>query len=243
VLPLRQLRVVAAGLAAAAALSLAAAEPAITILAPVQPPYTTDEGGKPSGVFVDVLGAVSKDTGLEFKWNFLPWKRAQDLAKQGGDVLIMPLARSPEREPFYEWIVPVLAFDTVLFTVRKPPASLDDARELTIGLMFSTTFEKEVEAARITHIERVPDEITNARKLHAGRIDGWITTDMMAPGAYRQAGFNPDELRRGPKLGQTKVLYIAGSPGFPAELARRIADSVGRLKKDGRIDSMADRYR
>jgi len=232
-----------AGLAVATAVSCAVAQQrGITVVAPVQPPYTTDEGGKPSGMFIEVLAEVSKLSGLSFNYSFLPWSRAQEAGKHG-EVVIIPLARSPEREPFYQWIVPVVSFDTVLFTVRNPPASLEEARDLTIGIMFKTTFEKEVEQARLANIERVPDEITNARKLHAGRIDGWITTDLMAPGAYRQAGFNPEDLKRGPKLGPTKVLYIAASPGFSPGLAQRIADAVQRLKKEGRLDAIVDRHR
>jgi ABC-type amino acid transport substrate-binding protein len=221
----------------------AAAAPTVTVVTAEQPPYASDEGGQAHGIFIEVMNEVGQRAGVAFDYRFLPWSRAQQIARRPGGALIMPLARSPEREPHYRWIAPVLSFDTVLFTRDAPAPSLAQARALMIGIMFNTTFEKEVAAAGLEHVERVPDEFTNAKKLHARRIAGWITTDLVAPGVYAQAGFDPAELRRGPKLGPTKVLYLAASPDLAPELAQRLAAAIATLKRDGRLDEIVARYR
>lgn len=79
-----------------------------------------------------------------------------------------------------------------------------------------------------------------ARLLRYGRIGAWITTDLMVPGVYRQAGFNPANLKYGPKLGPTKVSYVAASPSFSHETAKKIADAIDRMNADGSWSAIVD---
>ena len=65
----------------------------------------------------------------------------------------------------------------------------------------------------------------------------------MAPGVYRQAGFNPADLKYGPKLGPTKVSYVAASPEFSKETARKLADAIDQMKTDGSWSAIVNRYR
>ena len=135
------------------------------------------------------------------------------------------------------------AFDTVLVTLADPPTSLEEARRLVVGYVSGTSFKDEAERAGFTRIEESTDDATNARKLTYGRIGAWITTDLMAPGVYRQAGFNPADLKYGPKLGATKISYVAAAPNFSHETARKIADAIDQMKADGSWLAIVNRYR
>lgn len=207
------------------------------------PPYVFAEQGRARGIFVDLLDDVAQETGILPDYRFLPWKRAQQVAAMAEDMLIMPLARSPEREPRFRWIAPVLSFDTVLFGRGEAPLALDAARRLPVGLMAGTLFERDAREAGFTDIQLAPDEFSNARKLHHGRIRGWITTDLVAPGVYRQAGFDATELQRGLRIGTPRVLWIAASPRFPSSLADDLQEAIARRRARGALGAIVARYR
>jgi len=220
-----------------------AAEPTIKVVAAEFPPLTTNAEGQPGGVVLEVVREACKKAGISLEFSFLPWQRAQLEAQGRNDVLIIPFTRTPGREAQYQWIAPVLEFHTVLVTLSQPPSSIDEARTRVVGYVRGTSFKDEVEHAGFPYVEETDDDVTNARKLKRGRIGAWITTDLMARGVYRQAGFDPAELKYGPTLGPVKVSWVAASHEFPKDVARRIADAIDQMRADGSYQAIVKRYR
>jgi polar amino acid transport system substrate-binding protein len=242
---MRPSAIIASGLVILAAFALASPAPAegtIRVVTSEFPPLTTNEAGQPGGVVLEILREAGKRAGVPLDFAFLPWQRAQLEVRSRADVLIIPFTRTPDRESQYQWVAPALEFDTVLITLVDTPASLEDARKLVVGYVRGTSFKDAAIQAGFTHIEEATDDVTNAKKLKRGHIQGWITMDLMAGGVYRQAGFDPAELKHGPKLGQTKISYIAASPSFPKETAKRISDAVDQMKADGSLQAIVKRY-
>jgi len=220
-----------------------AAEPPIKVVAAEFPPLTTNADGRPGGVVLEVVRDACTKAGIALEFSFLPWQRAQLEAQGRNDVLIIPFTRTPGREAQYQWIAPVLEFHTVLVTLAEPPSSIEEARTRVVGYVRGTSFKDEVEHAGFPYVEETDDDVTNARKLKRGRIGAWITTDLMARGVYRQAGFDPAELKYGPTLGPVKVSWVAASHEFPKDIARRIADAIDRMRADGSYQAIVRRYR
>lgn len=220
-----------------------AAEASIKVVAAEFPPLTTNAGGRPGGVVLEVVAQASKRAGLALEFDFLPWQRAQVEAQTRSDVMIIPFTRTPGREALYQWIAPVLEFRTVLVTLNQPPSTIEEARKRVVGYVRGTSFKDEVERAGFPYVEETDDDVTNARKLKRGRIGAWITTDLMARGVYRQAGFDPAELKYGPPLGPVKVSWVAASHEFPKDIAKRIADAIDLMRADGSYQEIVKRYR
>jgi len=220
-----------------------AADRVIKVVAAEFPPLTTEAGGQPGGVVLEVVREACRKAGIPLEFSFLPWQRAQLEALGRNDVLIIPFTRTPSREAQYQWIAPVLEFHTVLVTLTQPPASIEEARTRVVGYVRGTSFKDEVEHAEFPYVEETDDDVTNARKLKRGRIGAWITTDLMARGVYRQAGFDPAELRYGPTLGPVKVSWVAASQEFPKDVARRISDAIEQMRADGSYQAIVKRYR
>ena len=220
-----------------------AAEPSIRLVAAEFPPLTTNAGGQPGGVVLEVVSEACKRAGIALEYSFLPWQRAQLETLAANDVLIIPFTRTPSRETQYQWIAPVLEFHTVLVTLARPPSSIDEARKRVVGYVRGTSFKDEAEHAGFSYVEETDDDVTNARKLKLGRIDAWMTTDLMARGVYRQAGFDPAELKYGPTLGPVKVSWVAASHEFPKEVALKIADAIDQMRADGAYQAIVKRYR
>ena len=192
---------------------------------------------------LEVLREASRRAGIALEFSLLPWQRAQLEAQTKNDVLIIPFTRTPGREAQYQWVAPVLEFHTVLVTLAHPPSSIDEARMLVVGYVRGTSFKDEVEQAGFPYFEETNDDLTNARKLKLGRIGAWITTDLMAHGVYRQAGFDPAELKYGHNLGPVKVSYVAASHEFPKAIAKKIATSIDQMRADGSYQAIVKRYR
>ncbi|HEY8974365.1 MAG TPA: transporter substrate-binding domain-containing protein [Burkholderiaceae bacterium] len=219
-----------------------AAERVIKVVAAEFPPLTTEAGGHPGGVVLEVVQEACRKIGIALEFHFLPWQRAQLEALGSDDVLIIPFTRTPSREAQYQWIAPVLEFHTVLVTLTPPPSSIEDARTRVVGYVRGTSFKDEVEHAGFPYVEETDDDVTNAKKLKRGRIGAWITTDLMARGVYRQAGFDPAELMYGPTLGPVKVSWVAASREFPKDVARRIAAAIEQMRADGSYQAIVKRY-
>jgi polar amino acid transport system substrate-binding protein len=192
---------------------------------------------------LEVVREASRRAGIAVEFSFLPWQRAQLETQARNDVLIIPFTRTPSREAQYQWVAPVLEFHTVLVTLAKPPSSIEEARMLVVGYVRGTSFKDEVEQAGFPYFEESTDDLTNARKLKLGRIGAWITTDLMALGVYRQAGFDPAELKYGPNLGPVKVSWVAASRDFPKEIAKKLANAIDRMRADGSYQAIVKRYR
>jgi polar amino acid transport system substrate-binding protein len=220
-----------------------AAEPSFKVVAAEFPPLTTNEGGRPGGVVLEIVREAGRRAGIALEFSFLPWQRAQLDVQSSNDLLIIPFTRMPSREPHYQWVAPVLEFHTVLVTLATPPSSIEEARKLVVGYVRGTSFKDEAEHAEFRYVEETDDDVTNARKLKLGRIGAWITTDLMANGVYRQAGFDPAELKYGPNLGPVKISYLAASREFPKEIARRIAQAIDQMRADGSYQAIVKRYR
>jgi polar amino acid transport system substrate-binding protein len=220
-----------------------AAAPVVKVVAAEFPPLTTDAAGHPGGVVLDVVAEACRRAGIALEFSFLPWQRAQLEVQGKRDVMIIPFTRTPAREAQYRWIAPVLEFHTVLVTLGPPPATIEQARTRVVGYVRGTSFKDEVQRAGFPYVEETDDDVTNARKLKRGRIGAWITTDLMARGVYRQAGFDPAELKYGPTLGPVKVSWVAASHEFPPELAAKIADAIDRMRADGSYEAIVRRYR
>jgi polar amino acid transport system substrate-binding protein len=220
-----------------------AAEQPIKVVAAEFPPLTTNAGGHPGGVVLEILREAGKKAKIPLEFSFLPWQRAQLEAQTRNDVLIIPFTRTSSREAHYQWVAPVLEFYTVLVTLADPPASIEEARNLVVGYVRGTSFKDEVERVGFPYVEETNDDVMNARKLKLGRIGAWITTDLMARGVYRQAGFDPAELKYGPNLGPVKISYVAASHDFPKEIATRIANAINQMRADGSYQAIVKRYR
>ena len=219
------------------------AEQSIKVVASEFPPLTTNEGGQPGGVVLEVVREAGKRAGIALEFSFLPWQRAQLETQTRKDMLIIPFTRTPSREAQYQWVAPVLEFHTVLVTLATPPSSIEEARTLVIGYVRGTSFKDEAEQAEFPYVEETNDDLTNAKKLKLGRIGAWVTTDLMAHGVYRQAGYDPAELKYGPNLGPVKISYVAASHEFPKEIAKKIANAIDQMRADGSYGAIVKRYR
>lgn len=207
------------------------------------PPVTYEDHGQPAGIAVEILREAGKLAGIDFRFRFLPWPRAQLETQDGADVAIVPLTRTPEREPKYQWIADLFQYRLVLYSIKPLPKSLDEAKKLRVGTLRSSPWEKMLAEQGFKMVDPATMEATNAKKLAIGHIDLWATGDLLGKFIYLQAGEELDQLHYGLQIGEPLHVYIAGSRLFDDATAKAIAEAVARLKASGKVDMILKRYR
>ncbi|HRO58961.1 MAG TPA: transporter substrate-binding domain-containing protein [Burkholderiaceae bacterium] len=229
-----------ANLAAAAELRLLAAE-----LPPYSfhvPPPTVSEFGKPTGAIYDIVRKMAQRVGHSGRIEFMPWTRAQEIAESESGVGILALTRTPEREPRYSWIAPIVIDDLVLVGgTGVDVSSLDKVKDRPTGVLRRSGAEALLREQRFTRISPASEEWINAQKLRDRLIDAWLAPRLMVLYGYREVGGDVTALNIG-QIVRRSDIYLAGSKDLPAEEIERWRSAFEALKADGTVDRIIASY-
>ena len=208
------------------------------------PPFSIADHPDRPGFVVELAEAAFKRAGLPYRLEFLPWTRAQAVAKTEPDTIILGLTRTPDREADYQWVAEVLQ-PKVVFIAVQPGKPIDDiaaAKALPhITVRASTPFETLLKNENFTNVEAVQAEDINAKKLQAQRADAWLTYDLRGVFVWREIGGNPAQLVVGKPLSE-EHLDIAASKQTKDETTSKIAAAVAALRSDGTWDALHKKY-
>jgi polar amino acid transport system substrate-binding protein len=97
------------------------------------PPLNFTEKEKISGLSVDVVRELMRRTRIEASITMEPWARAYTTVSSQPDTGVFFIMRTPEREPLFQWVGPIVTL-TADFFAREGSSielrSLDDARRV-----------------------------------------------------------------------------------------------------------------
>jgi polar amino acid transport system substrate-binding protein len=217
----------------------------ITVFANESMPQSGMVDGKATGMAVDILNAVTAEGGPTFKFDFSqPWARAQAAVHETAGSAIIPLTRTPEREPNYKWIANLFDNPNRLFSAGRPAPikTLDEAKGMSVGVMRGSSVEQVLKQLGFTHIEVVANDELAAKMLAAEHIDAWAGAESVQRYLFSKAGGDSTKLQPGPLLGEPPQIYIAGDTKFPDADAKAIADGVEKLRSSGKLAAILKKY-
>lgn len=125
------------------------------------------------GVLVEIATEAFRREGYQLQVRFLPWARALGVAKEGEVDGMVGIWYSSERAQWFNYSKPILANQIGFYRrVDHPVAykTLNDLRPYTIGTVHDYANPPAFEAAHL-HVDEANDDLTNLRKLAAGRLD------------------------------------------------------------------------
>ena len=231
-----------------------AAGQTLRVLTEEWPPFNfkTPEGA--SGVATEMARALLDDAGLAATPEFMPWNRAYQIAQHTPNVLIFTLARRPERELQFEWVLKVSDRAMSLYRLKSRPevkvSDLESAKQYRVGTGpkadTSTQFLLRSGFVPGQNLESVQSESadqSNLRKLIAGRIDLMVShplTIAFTAQAIRFDGFRVERVLTLPE--KDSGYWIALSKKSAPELLERLRAAVVRLEKDGGLENIRRRY-
>lgn len=221
----------------------AAAGP-LVLVTEENPPYNfTDQAtGKVSGIAAEIVQTLMARTGVEYRVEVLPWNRAYASARENADTCIFAVNETEERKPLFTWIGPLSRGGTVLFTREDSAvtlASLDDAKPFLVGVQQNSAAEKMMAEKGVPRVEAVPDAMTNARKLAAGRIDLWVSGLISGPYQAKVAGIG--KVKPVLVLNES-VLSMACNPGVDAATVAKLNAELTKMRGEGLLEATTAKY-
>lgn len=215
----------------------------VRVVLPNIRPYAYYEGkGIAKGIDVDLVAAVSAQTGLKVKPQVMPLPRVIAYVEHGPKTISF-LAQTPERKYGAIWLVDVFEVPFVFITRRDSKldiGSLDAAKSLSVGVALNSIGAQMVRQARLPYVDFASDEVTNARKLMAGRIDTWLASPLAASAALKELEI-PHDVHYGPAIATSHIWLVVSKDTSEAD-KRVWSDAIIALKNNGELANIRARW-
>jgi polar amino acid transport system substrate-binding protein len=220
-----------------AASALATAE-SILVLTEETPFTKTDINDKSGGEATDFVRAVLEHAQIDYQLQYLPWRRTYSRALNEPEILIYPLARSPDRENDFHWIGRLIPVNYYLFKQKTRTdisvTDLDKAKPYRIGVVNYFVQHEYLTAKGFTNLQPVNRNLQNVRKLLLGRIDLFPISEGGLISICERHNIDCNQFQPVIKLqGISDYLYLAFGPDSDPELVRRARASFQALKDSG----------
>lgn len=170
--------------------SMAHAQNKYTLNFADNPPFSMTEGGKASGVAINIVAKAFEKAKIGFAFQNVPLARAMSDAKSKEFNCVFPVQRAQSNEAEYRWVSPIYIASSGLYgssdsTIKL--ATLVDAKSLRIGALRGSGDAEYLKSFGFT-VEEANTQDQNVKKLQGKQIDLWAT-DVLSAGFFgKQAG-------------------------------------------------------
>jgi polar amino acid transport system substrate-binding protein len=143
--------------------------------------------------------------------------------------------RSPDRENTYRW-VGKLTDDHYCFATIKPNKSISSVEEAksvkAIGVNKTGAAQTLAKQLGLTNFEEAVSNSGSARKLIAGRIDGWLVAERAATYVLKAEGVSPGKVSCSGNLAQTSF-WVGASKKMSEGQFTKLQKAFADLEKEG----------
>lgn len=234
--------------ASAAPVASAASGPrgpaALRLLSEEFPPINFTEGGRPSGLAVEVVQQIQRRLGLSQSVEFLPWSRAYREAQGRDPVALFAAARIAEREALFQWVGPIVTFYSSFYARSggQRLRQMDDARQAREVLVVRDWYTaQQLATAGFRNLRFVNDPVQGLRMLLAGRAPLFASERISMPATLASAGIEPQALDEVYTFASSEG-YIAFSPGTPRDWVAAWQRELDAMKRDGSFQAIYRRW-
>lgn len=205
------------------------------------PPYNyLSEDGEVIGSSTERVRQVLDRAGLTYAIKMVPWSRAVQLAGSERNVLIYTLAKTPERDQHFDWLVPLMRSQYYLFT------RAGDTRDVTIEGLKAGTFRVACVTANIScellfkigvpedKLTKLPNQgILDLQMVLAGRADVYFNDRVGHAEQMTQAGYAPSSMREAMAVDYNGGFYLAAGFQLPYDLRQQVKAAYQALMQEG----------
>jgi polar amino acid transport system substrate-binding protein len=206
------------------------------------PPWSWTAAAGPQGYAYELVVAMAQRLGRPGKVTFYPWARAVRVTEQGEMLGVFPLARTPDREARFRWLVPLMHVRYVFLTLAAHKgATLEDLRRRRIGVLRGSPILQYLKNERFeSHLEG-KDYQDLLRMLSQGTIHAIYAGAPMLDAAIDQYGYERSQFATPATLGDA-TLYIAASPRVADKEAELWLKAYAALEEDGTVARLRRKY-
>jgi len=206
-----------------------------------EPIYTSNSKSSP-GFLLEVVIEMSKKLKIEPEIEFLPWIRAQSMAKHTQNSVIFPLTRTESREPNYKWICKIFDVPVMFINKKGNPVinTVEEANQLRkIGVIWGTPQEEKLKQLGVKPVARMKGKML-FEVLAKNVVDAIFTARPEAVIAWKQGGYK-EEIQYGSTL-QTLPLWIAANKNSDKIISSQWDEALKKLKTSGFFNLKFEKY-
>lgn len=221
---------------------LAGRAPQLEWVAGDLPPFAWRAADGARGYAHELVLMLAQHMGRSTQVSYYPWARAVQLTERSDRVGIFPLARTPDREKRFQWLVPLTTVRYVFITpATARRLSLDDLRTVRVGVLRGSPIVRNLRAESFTTIVEGKDYRDLLRMLVGGSLDAVYAGAPMMDAAMVEYGYTRQQFMTHHSLGEAR-LYVAASLGLAPEEAQLWRKAYQQLEDDGSVERLRRRY-
>lgn len=205
------------------------------------PPLLFSKNGEARGLIVDIARAMADRAGLNIEVEVLEWPEAQAKVLHGEADGLLQVNRTEEREPMYDFSVPLFRSDFTIFR-RLDRIDIIDVTSLrghtvgveAMGLPLSVLRDEPEISIRYIASWQEGFKLVRSGEIDAIVVDRWI-------GEYELFLSGFDDIVPIHKPIQNGYTYVAVQKGNRA-LLEKINDGLTEIKSDGTVDKIVAQW-
>lgn len=214
------------------------------------PPFNFEKDGKLQGIFIDAMVRILEKLGAkQGRQNIalLPWARGYKYLQDQPNTCLFAMTRSPEREPLFKWVGPVMHSKMVLIARkdrRLSIKSLEELKKYRIGVVIDDIGELLLVDAGMTNLERMSGVNAAAsiiKMLNINRLDLWSYEESVAKWLIKEMGMNSDDYATVYLLEETAD-YFAFHKDTPDALIQQMQAALDELVQQGEFAKIVNSY-
>lgn len=214
------------------------------------PLFYKNEEGVPTGAIYDITQALIERIEIDSEIAFLPWARALFEAENHSNIVLVALAKSPQREDRFQWVGKVHDVEDVLLKLKQRDdiniQTLEQAKAYNLATIrgyATATFLKRSGFVEGENLSLVSSSDQMWSMLFKQRIDLVMSNKTTAPYEIKSAGFDIGGVE--PALQFTQIrLEIAMATGLQtnAETLALLREGLQSLKDDGTYQAIMKKW-
>ncbi|RTL39047.1 MAG: transporter substrate-binding domain-containing protein [Burkholderiales bacterium] len=206
------------------------------------PPFAFESPGGARGFAHDLANAMAQRLDRPRQVTYLPWARAVRMAEQGPAYGVFPLARTPDREANFQWLVPLMTVRYGFYTLAtETRLELEDLRPMRVGVLRGSPIAANLRAESFKTLVEAKDYRDLLRLLRERSLDAVYAGTAMLEAAMDEYGHPRLMFVLQTTLGEG-TLYMAASRQTPAVEAQRWVAAYRELEDDGTVMRLRRRY-
>lgn len=232
-----------------ATMALATTADDITYMTEQYPPFNYDDGGKVTGISVDLLTAVLKEMGSSKTakdLSVLPWAQGYKRVQDQDNTCLFAMTLTDARKPLFKWVGPFI--DTNISVIAKKGSGVSIASPADLGKYKYGVIRDDIgmHLLQDNGVAQGNMDITakmesNLKKLDKGRVDAVAYEQTSTMYQLKNGGFNTADfevayvLKRG-------GLYYAFHKSVPDALIAEFQKALDTIKANGTHQKILDSY-
>ncbi|MCV2348227.1 substrate-binding periplasmic protein [Paucibacter sp. Y2R2-4] len=208
------------------------------------PPFAWLGRQGPQGLAYELAAQMRSKLNRSGETTFYPWARAVRMAQTGPSFGVFPLARTPDRELHFNWLIPLTTVHYSFFSLATDSFDHFDTEALKarrIGVLRGSPIIKNLQAERFSKIVEAKDYKDLLRLLERQHIDAIYAGEPMLRAAIEEFGFKSATFRRGLSL-KSAELYMATSIAVDKPEAELWLQAYRELELDGTVARLQKKY-